>query len=49
MWGWNCTQRVRRLSLKLDYRKLSSFRKALSCTWVEAVAIRHTLLKAEKK
>lgn len=31
-----------------DYA-LPKIRKALSCTWGEAVAIRHALLKAEKK
>jgi hypothetical protein len=31
-----------------DY-SLPKIRKALSCTWGEAVAIRHALLKAEKK
>ena len=32
----------------IDY-SLPKIRKALSCTWGEAVAIRHALLKAEKK
>jgi hypothetical protein len=27
---------------------LPKIRKALSCTWDEAIAIRHTLLKADK-
>jgi hypothetical protein len=31
-----------------DY-SLPKIRKVLSCTWGEAVAIRHALLKAEKK
>jgi hypothetical protein len=31
-----------------DY-SLPKIRKSLSCTWGEAVAIRHALLKAEKK
>ncbi len=31
-----------------DY-SLPKIRKALECTWGEAVAIRHALLKADKK
>jgi len=31
-----------------DY-SMPKIRKALSCTWGEAAAIRHALLKAEKK
>ena len=32
----------------IDY-SLPKIRKALACTWGEAVTIRHALLKAEKK
>jgi hypothetical protein len=39
---------AREAATVMDF-SLPKIRKALSCTWGEAVAIRHALLKADKK